>query len=351
MNKIISRLNILLVFLTLTNILMAQANANNSKSESIGFSFKTKAGVPPIPAPNVSVQAVFFKNRDMKVAGLLYTPKNIVKGKMYSAIVVGHPFNGVKEQTSGLHAAMLAELGYVALAYDATHYGESDGEPRQEEVISDRVEDFSAALDYLTTLSYVDKDHIGLLGVCASGGYSLAVAQQDARFKAIATVNMFDMGRAMREGPFGTPADILKAVGEQRTKEANGEQLKLIQPIPLVADDNMPPLLKEFVDYYTTSRGKHPRNLGLFSFRSLSRLVNFYPLDHIETISPRPILFIIGEKAQSRFFTDEAYLKAAQPKELFVVPGANHTDLYDQQKYMAVEFKKLDEYFGKYLGK
>ncbi|WP_372776402.1 alpha/beta hydrolase [Mangrovibacterium sp.] len=333
------------VVIVFTNTLFAQETIKD------GYKFQTRVGVPPIPAPNVMVEEVTFLNRDMKVAGLLYSPKEKVAGKKYSAIVVGHPFNGVKEQTSGLHAAMLAELGYVALAYDATHYGESEGEPRQEEVISDRVEDFSAALDYLTTLDYVDQDRIGILGVCASGGYSLAAAQQDARFKAVATVSMFNMGKAMREGPFGTPADILKAVGEQRTKEANGEPLKLIQPVPLVVDANTPPLLKEFVDYYITPRGKHPRNLMLFSYRSLARLVNFYPLDHIETVSPRPILFIIGEKADSRFFADEAYSKAIEPKELFIVPGANHTDLYDQQKYMAVEFKKLDEFFSKYLGK
>jgi fermentation-respiration switch protein FrsA (DUF1100 family) len=339
------------VFMTLTNMLMAQENTTNSKSGNSTFAFKTKAGVPPIPAPNVSVQAVFFKNRDMKVAGLLYAPKNLEKGKKYSAIVVGHPFNGVKEQTSGLHAAMLAELGYVALAYDATHYGESGGEPRQEEVVSDRVEDYSAALDYLTTLDFVDKDRIGVLGVCAGGGYAIAAAQQEARFKAIATVSMFDMGRAHREGPFGSPSDILKAVGEQRSKEANGEPTKLIQPIPLVADANTPPLIKEFIDYYTTPRGKHPRNLMLYTYTSMARLINFYPFDHIETISPRPILFIVGEKAQSRFFTDDAYSKAAEPKELFVVPGAGHVDLYDQPQYMVVSLKKLDDFFSKYLGK
>lgn len=265
--------------------------------------------------------------------------------------MVGHPFNGIKEQTSGLHSAMLAELGYVALAYDATHFGESGGEPRQEEVVSDRVEDFSAAVDFLTTLNYVDAERIGVLGVCASGGYAICAAQQETRFKAIATVSMFNMGRAHRESPFGTAKEMLEEVAAQRTREANGEPAKFIQPIPLVADENTPPLIKDFIDYYTTERGKHPRNLMLYTQTSVARLINFFPFAQIETISPRPLLMIVGEKAQSRFFTDEAFEKAAEPKELFIIPGAGHIDLYDQFEYMQVSLQKLDEFFSKYLGK
>jgi fermentation-respiration switch protein FrsA (DUF1100 family) len=317
----------------------------------MGFNFQTKPTVPPTTAPSVAREDVTFNNREMKVAGHLYTPKNKIEGKKYPAIVVGHPFNGVKEQTSGLHAAMLAELGYITLAYDATHYGESGGEPRQEEVVSDRVEDYSAALDFLTTLNEVDNKKIGILGVCAGGGYAMSAAQQEARFKAIATVSMFDMGRAHREGPFGTPEEILKMVGEQRTKEANGADTLLVAPIPMDIDENTPPLIQDFIGYYRSSRGKHPRNLMLYTMKSMARLMNFYPFDHIDTISPRPILFIIGENAQSRFFTDDAYSKAIEPKELFIVPGAGHVDLYDQPQYMAISLAKLDEFFSKYLNK
>lgn len=315
------------------------------------FKFETRATLPPTPAPSVAVESVSFKNRDMLVAGHLYSPKKKVDGKRYTAIVVGHPFNGVKEQTSGLHAAMLAELGYVALAYDATHYGESGGEPRQEEVPSDRVEDFSAAVDFLTTLDYVDAERIGVLGVCASGGYAICAAQQESRFKAIATVSMFNMGRAHREGPLGDPKELLKEVAAQRTREANGEPVKYIQPIPLVADDNTPPLIRDFIGYYTTSRGKHPRNLMQYTMTSVARLINFFPFAQIETISPRPILMIVGELAQSRFFTDEAYEKAAAPKELFIVPGAGHVDLYDRPESLAISLPKLDEFFSQHLGK
>ncbi len=315
------------------------------------FDFQTKPTLPPTPASSVMVENVTFKNRDMIVAGHLYSPKEKIASKKYAALVVGHPFNGVKEQTSGLHAAMLAELGYVTLAYDATHYGESGGEPRQEEVVSDRVEDYSAALDFLTTLDYVDVQRIGVLGVCAGGGYACSAAQQEARFKAIATVSMFDMGRAHRESPFGDPKEFLKQVGEQRTKEANGAPALLIPPIPMEVDENTPPLIRDFISYYGTSRGKFSRNLMLYTETSIARLLNFYPFDHLDTVSPRPILFIIGEKAESRFFTDDAFAKAAEPKELFIVPGASHCDLYDQLEYMQISITKLDEFFSKYLNK
>lgn len=334
---------ILCWFTLTTNNLMAQ--------DSINFDFKTMATLPPTPAPSVSVTPVFFTNRNMKVAGHLYAPKEKVAGKKYAAIVVGHPFNGVKEQTSGLHAAMLAELGYVTLAYDATHYGESSGEPRQEEIPSDRVEDFSAALDFLTTLADVDSEKIGVLGVCASGGYAIANAQQETRFKAIATVSMFNMGRAFRENPMADKAVMLQQAAAQRTKEANGEPSLWIAPIPMEVDENTPPLFKDFIGYYGTSRGHYPKNPFQFTLTSVPRLINFFPFAQIETISPRPILMIIGEKAGSNFFTEEAYEKAAQPKELFVVPGATHCDLYDQRQYMAVSLKKLDAFFTKYLGK
>ena len=332
-----------LSLIVISNQIMAQ----NSET----FNFQTKPTVPPTPAKSVTVETVFFKNRNMKVAALLYAPKDRPIGKKYAAIVVGHPFNGVKEQTSGLHAAMLAELGYVTIAFDATHYGESGGEPRQEEIPSDRVEDFSAALDYLTTLNYVDAEKIGVLGVCASGGYAIANAQQETRFKAVATVSMFNMGRAFRENPMVDKSVMLQQAAEQRTKEANGEPPLWIAPIPMEVDENTPPLFKDFISYYGTSRGYYPKNPFKFTLTSVPRLINFFPFAQIETISPRPILMIIGEKAGSNFFTEEAFDKAAEPKELFVVPGATHCDLYDQPKYMEISLKKMDEFFKKYLVK
>ncbi|EKX60318.1 alpha/beta hydrolase [Streptomyces ipomoeae] len=315
----------------------------------MSLEFQTTFAVPPTPAPNVTVENVTFPNRDMQVAGHLYTPKERPAGKKYSAIVVGHPFLGIKEQTSGLHAALLAELGYVALAYDATHYGESGGQPREEEVPSDRVEDFSAAIDFLTTLDYVDPERIGVVGVCASGGYSIAATQQEARIKAIATVSMFNMGRVHRQ-EMGDPKELLAAVGANRTSVANGGEVEYLRPLPTEVDENTPHLFKTFVDYYDSPRGQHPRNTGRYTVASAARLINFFPLAQIETISPRPLLMIVGENAESRYYTDEAFEKAAEPKELFVVPGAGHVDLYDQPQYMAVSMQKLDDFFAKHLG-
>ena len=341
------------------NIQLAQAVLNDltennriqTKQPVMNFNFKTKAAVPPIPSPEVTVEKVTFYNRGMKVVGNLYSPSKKPEGKTFPAIVVGHPFQGVKEQTSGLHAAMLAELGYVTLAYDATHYGESDGEPRQEEIPSDRVEDFSSAFDYLTTLDYVDAEKIGVLGVCASGGYAISAAQQDVRFKAIATVSMFNMGRAFRENPMVDKSVMLAQAGAQRTKEANGEPSLLIPPIPMEVDENTPPLFRDFISYYGTERGSYPQNPFKFTLTSVPRLINFFPFSQIETISPRPLLMIIGENAGSNFFTEEAFAKAAEPKEMFIVPGATHCDLYDQRPYMEVSMAKLDEFFSQYLNK
>lgn len=318
----------------------------------MSLSFQTVATVPPTPAPGVVMTPVTFPNRDMDVAGHLYAPRDRAPGKRYAAIVVGHPFLGVKEQTSGLHAALLAELGYVALAYDATHYGESGGEPRQDEVVSDRLEDFSAALDYLTTLDYVDPERIAVLGVCASGGYSIAAAQQESRFKAIATVSMFNMGKVHREEMGESQSELLARVGAERTRVAKGGEVEYLSPLPTPdeVDENTPHLFKTFVEYYFTPRGQHPRQENRYTLASAGRLINFFPFEQIETIAPRPLLLIVGEKAESRYYADEAFAKAVEPKELFVVPGAGHIDLYDQPEFMAVSMAKLDSFFKRHLG-
>lgn len=330
---------------------LTKNNITNTKHPVMNFNFKTKAALPPIPSPEVVVEKVYFNNRGMKLCGNLYSPKNKPEGKKFPALVVGHPFQGLKEQTSGLHAAMMAELGYVTLAFDASHYGESGGEPRQEEIPSDRVEDFSAALDFLTTLDFVDDEKIGLLGICASGGYGIANMQQETRFKAIATVSMFNMGRAFRENPMASPEILLQQAADERTKAAAGAPLLEIPPIPMEENENTPPLIKDFIAYYGSERGYMASNPYKFTITSVPRLINFFPFAQIETISPRPILIIVGEKAPSNFFSEEAYAKAVEPKELFVVPGATHCDLYDQLPYMQISLAKLDDFFSQYLGK
>lgn len=303
----------------------------------------------------VRIEKVSFPNRFLiNVSGNIYFPSGYDANKKYAAIVVGHPFGGVKEQTSGLHAQKMAERGYITLAFDASHYGESGGYPRYIESPETRVEDFSAAVDFLSNHPNVNIDAIGVIGICGGGGYSVSAAQIDHRIKAVATISMYDMGRARRKGlgdaiTYEQRMKTLDELGERRTKEFGGEPRKDIAAIPAVLGENDTENTREFFDYYRTSRGAHPHSTTSYSFTSLAPMMNFFPFAQIETISPRPLLFIVGERAVSAYFSEDAYGKAAEPKELFVVPGASHVDLYDRPEYLTVSLSKLDSFFKQYL--
>lgn len=301
----------------------------------------------------VTVEKVVFKNRvNILLVGDMYMPKDIDKAKKHAALVVGHPFGASKAQTSGLYAMKMAEQGFITLAYDASFHGESGGEPRYIEVPEIRVEDFSAAVDFLSNHPLVDEERIGVIGVCASGGYSVSAAQIDHRMKAIATISMYDMGRARRQGlgdviSYEQRMKTLDEVGKQRTREFGGAQRRNIFAIPEKLDENATENTREFFDYYRTERGAHPHVTTGYSFTSLAPMMNFFPFVQIETISPRPLLFIVGERAVSAYFSEDAYSKAAEPKELYVVPGASHVDLYDRPQYMPID--KLTAFFREYL--
>ncbi len=312
---------------------------------------------PVIAVENgVKKQKVMFHNRFLiDVVGDLYFPVNYDPAKKYAAIIVGHPFGGVKEQTSGLHARRLAELGYVTLAFDASYYGESGGYPRHIESPEVRVEDFSAAVDFLTNHPAVDAGKIGVVGICGGGCYSVSATQIDHRIKALATISMYDMGRARRQGvgdsqTYEQRMAILDEIGRQRTAEYNGAPRKDIRALPEKVDENTPKFAIDFLDYYDNpKRGQHPNSTGYYSYTSLAPMMNFFPFAQIETISPRPVLFIVGENAVSKYFSEDAYSKAAEPKELFVVPGATHVDLYDQPEFLEITLPKLDAFFKQYL--
>ena len=304
----------------------------------------------------VKKQKMTFHNRFLiDMVGDLYFPANYSPAKKYTAIIVGHPFGGVKEQTSGLHARKLAEIGYVTLAFDASYYGESGGYPRRMESPEVRVDDFSAAVDFLTNHPAVEADKIGVIGICGGGCYSVSATQIDHRIKALATISMYDMGRARRQGIGDTQTyqqrmSILDEIGRQRTAEYGGTARKDIRALPEKVDENTPKFAIDFLDYYDNpERGQHPNSTGYYSYTSLAPMMNFFPFTQIETISPRPLLFIVGENAVSKYFSEDAYEKAAEPKELFVVPGATHVDLYDQPEYLKITLPKLDTFFKQYL--
>ncbi|QIY68705.1 alpha/beta hydrolase [Streptomyces sp. RLB1-33] len=306
----------------------------------------------------MSTGKVSFPHGGHQVVGNVFLPPGFDETKKYPAIVAPHPFGAVKEQASGLYAERLAGQGYITLAYDASHYGESGGEPRLFEVPGDRVEDIRCAVDYFSDHPQVDPERIGALGICASGGYTVNAAQTEARIKAVATVSAFNVGDARRNGvPRGLFTEEfrvqrLKEIGEQRTKEAAGEPLHMINFVPMSAeeiDENTPELYREVYDYYRTPRAQHPNAPGKYAFTSLDRQMAFDAFTHVESISPRPLLMIAGSEADTLYFSREAIDKANEPKEPFVIDGATHIDMCDRPQFVPQAITKLTDFYAKYL--
>lgn len=305
----------------------------------------------------VTVEQVTFKNRyGITVAADLYLSKDIDTSQKYPAIIVGTPYGGVKEQGAGIYAQNMAERGFVAIAFDESYNGESSGAPRHISSPDIFAEDFSAAVDFIGTRPYVDRDKIGVIGICGSGGFAVTAAQVDTRIKAVATVSMYDMSRVMRYGWADSMTDeqrtqLFDQLGEQRWKDFEGDEPELTPAFPSEPVDSLPegmdPIGSEFFGYYAMKRGFHPNSIGAFTKTSAIAFMNFPLMNYIQTISPRPILFIIGEHAHSRYFSEDAYKMAAEPKEMFEVAGAGHVDLYDRTDL--IPFDKLDSFFNENL--
>jgi uncharacterized protein len=246
----------------------------------------------------------------------------------------------------------MAERGFVSIAFDESYNGESSGEPRHISSPDIFVEDFSAAVDYIGTRTFVDRSKIGVIGICGSGGFAVTATQVDKRIKAVATVSMYDMSRVMRNGWKDSMTDeqrnqTLDQLGEQRWKDFVNGDPELTPAFPSEPVDTIPegldPIASEFFEYYAMKRGFHPNSIGAFTITSAMSFMNFPLMNYIKSISPRPILFIIGEHAHSRYFSEDAYEMAAEPKELYVVPDAGHVDLYDRTDL--IPFDKLESFF------
>lgn len=305
----------------------------------------------------VEHQKVFYDNRyGVKIAADLYTPKSLKKGEKLPALIIGTPYGGVKEQGAGIYAQTLAERGFATIAFDESYNGESGGTPRHVSSPDIFVEDFSAGVDYMGTRPFVDREKIGVIGICGSGAFSLTAAQVDPRIKAVATASMYDMSRVIRNGWMDSMSDqdrskMLESLAKQRWNDFESGtpvQNPTFPAKPVAAiPPGLDPITSEFFEYYAMKRGHHPRSVGGFTQTSSMAFSNFSLLAHVKDISPRPILFIIGEKAHSRYFTEDVYKQAAEPKELMIIPGARHIDLYDQTD--KIPFNKLEEFFKKNL--
>lgn len=303
----------------------------------------------------VTIEKVTFPNQQINLAGNVFKPKNIAQEK-YPAVVIGHPSGGVKEQTAGVYAALLAEKGFLTLAFDASYQGESGGEPRYLESPAARVEDLRCAVDYLTTRADVDAEKIAILGMCASGGYCIKAAETDVRIKAIATVSMADLGDLFRNGLGRDMTDearqtMLAQISAQRTKEANGAPTFYIGYVPN-SEEETTGKQNDYVEgynYYRVSPAKHERSVNKMIFSRMDAIINFTALDHIGLLAPRPILIIAGTDANTKYFAEETFAKARGEKFLHWVDGATHIQLYYVKKYVLEAIQELENFYRKYL--
>lgn len=298
----------------------------------------------------VEHRKVTFTNRyGVTLAADLYVPKHR-RGERLPAIAVGGPFGAVKEQSSGLYAQTMAERGFVTLAFDPSYTGESGGQPRNVASPDINTEDFSAAVDFLGLQGNVDRERIGILGICGWGGMALNAAAVDKRVKAIAVSTMYDMTRVMSKGyndsvTLEQRTQALEQLGRQRWVDAE-KGAPSYGPVMNELKGGEPQFLVDYHDYYRTPRGFHPRAVnsnGSWTATTPLSFMNMPLLTYISEISPRPILFVHGENAHSRYFSETAYAAASGPKELLVVPGASHVDLYDRVD--VIPFDKFTEFF------
>ena len=299
---------------------------------------------------------VTFDSAGIPLAGHLYVPEGAAAGRL-PAIVVSHPASGVKEQTAGLYARRLAEQGFITLAFDAAYNGESGGAPRGLEDPAHRVEDIKSAISFMSVQDNVDPDRIGLFGICASGGYVIPATATDLRVKALATVSGVDIGKFFRQGYDGKqdPAVLhamLDNAAKARTAAARGEGPQTFPIFPPSEADARAAgqYVYEGWEYYCTPRAQNPRSTKQMPWISVDKIAASDGFSFIDMIAPRPLLMIVGTKADTKWITEQAFPKAHEPKELFWIEGASHVDLYDRDQYVTPAIARLADFYRQALG-
>ena len=306
----------------------------------------------------VTVQKVEFKNRfGITLVGDLYTPKSINKGNKLPAIAVSGPFGAVKEQSSGLYAQTLAERGFVTLAFDPSYTGESKGKPRNIASSDINTEDFSAAVDFLSVQPNVNPDRIGILGICGFGGFAINAAAMDTRIKATTAITMYDMTRVSAKGYNDSVDENARyenkvALNKQRTEDFKNGTFAKADGLPEKLTGNEPQFVQDYWGYYKTKRGFHKRSInsnGKWNATSLLSLINMPILQYAPEIRSA-VLIVHGENAHSRYFGEDAFKKLkGDNKELLIVKGANHVDLYDGGDKNAIPFDKIESFYKENL--
>lgn len=306
--------------------------------------------------PAVRAQDIRFRNRfGIELAGHLYLPKGFDPAKKYAAIAVSGPFGAAKEQSSGLYAQELARRGFVTLAFDPSFTGESSGEPRFVASPDLNTEDFSAAVDCLSLLPYVDAERVGILGICGWGGFALNAAANDPRIKGTAAVTMYDMSRVSANGYFDSMNadgryELRRQLCAQRLQDAKSGKYETAGGVPDVLPADAPQFVRDYFAYYKTPRGYHARSLNSNQGWNKTSTLAFLnaPLLTYSSEIRSACLLIHGEKAHSRYFSEDAFKKlTGDNKELLIVPGASHVDLYDN--FEKIPFDKLEQFYTRYL--
>lgn len=327
-------------------------------AENNPFGLVYKGAIMENVKGKVNIHPVTYTLNGLKIAANVYTPAGYEATKKYPAVVVAHPNGGVKEQVAGLYAQRLAEKGYITIAADASYQGASEGTPRNVDKPQFRTEDIHGMADYISAYPGVDANRIGALGICGGGGYTLNAAKSDKRFRAVATLSMFNSGQVRRNGYMNTQLDSIQA----RLKEASDARIKELAgeigysgnvDFDALTDESISKiptdLYREGMIYYGQTH-RHPNSTFRYTTSSLMDLMSWDATDHIELINV-PLLLMAGEKADSLYMSEEAFEKATgtTDKELFLIPGATHIRTYFVPEYVDQAVAKLTEFYGKHL--
>lgn len=350
MNKKIKRYFLIIMFLSTSIVISSQTTINNPFGLVYGDAISEN-----VPG-KVNIHPVTYKLNGIEISANIYTPANYNTSKNYPAVVVAHPNGGIKEQVAGLYAQRLAELGYITIAADASYQGASGGEPRNIDKPAFRIEDIRGMADYITHYSGVDANRVGLLGICGGGGYSLKAAQTDKRFKAVATLSMFNSGEVRRNGfmnsGLSTIQERLKQATEARAQEVAGGKVLYASDTEITDEmaDKMPFDLYREGHYYYNRTHAHPNSTFRYTMSSLLDLMEFDASTNMDLIN-QPLLMMAGSKSDTYYMTDSAFKLATgtKNKELFLIPGATHIQTYYVPEYVNQAVNKLSEFLGKYL--